>query len=91
MDMGVKKPGRDAGHNRDKDKNKVDKRDNKFATDSRNGRSGQKNMLPKALQKPVHRQKDEKKEQGQYAADSGMGRFHHIPSFFFAVDLVDDQ
>ena len=63
MDMGVKKPGRDAGHNRDKDKNKVDKRDNKFATDSRNGRSGQKNMLPKALQKPVHRQKDEKKEE----------------------------
>ena len=63
MDMGVKKPGRDTGHNRDKDKNKVDKRDSKFATDSRNGRSGQKSILPKALQKPVHRPKDEKKEE----------------------------
>ena len=63
MDMGVKKPGRDSGHNRDKDKNKVDKRDNKFSNDSRNGRSGQKNNLPKALQKPVHRQKEEKKEE----------------------------
>ena len=63
MDMGVKKPGRDASHNRDKDKTKGEKRDGRFASDSRNGRGGQKNLIPKALQKPVHRQKEDKKEE----------------------------
>ena len=63
MDMGVKKPGRDTGHNRDKDKAKGDKRDGRFASDSRNSRGGQKNLIPKALQKPVHRQKEDKKEE----------------------------
>ncbi|MBP3209342.1 MAG: translation initiation factor IF-2 [Oscillospiraceae bacterium] len=53
---------RDGGHNKDKDKNKAEQRENKFTSDRKNGRS-QKQLIPKALQKPVHKQKEEKKEE----------------------------
>ncbi|MCF0145496.1 MAG: translation initiation factor IF-2, partial [Eubacterium sp.] len=54
-----KKPGRDAGHTKDKDKREL--RENKFSGERRGGRGGQKQMIPRALQKPAHH-KEEKKE-----------------------------
>jgi translation initiation factor IF-2 len=69
MDLGLKKPSRDASHNREKDKNKDTLRENKFASDRRGGgnrpNQGRRpnQTLPKALQKPVHKQKEEKKEE----------------------------
>ena len=60
-DVSTKKPGRDTGHNKDKDKREL--RENKLSGDRRNNRGGnQKQMIPKALQKPAHRPKEEKKE-----------------------------
>ena len=62
MDMGLKKPSRDgAGHNKDKDKNKSDLRGNKYTSDRGNGRNN-RHLIPKALQRPVHK-KEEKKEE----------------------------
>ena len=62
MDMGLKKPSRDgAGHNKDKDKNKNDLRGNKYTSDRGNGRNN-RHLIPKALQRPVHK-KEEKKEE----------------------------
>ena len=62
MDMGLKKPSRDgAGHNKDKDKNKTDLRGNKYTSDRGNGRNN-RHLIPKALQRPVHK-KEEKKEE----------------------------
>ena len=72
MDIGLKKPSRDASSykDRDKDKNKDSLRENKFASDRRSGGGNRPNQgrrqqrtLPKALQKPVHRQKEEKREE----------------------------
>ena len=71
MDLGLKKPSRDASYkDRDKDKNKDSLRENKFASDRRSGSGNRPNQgrrqqhtLPKALQKPVHRQKEEKREE----------------------------
>jgi translation initiation factor IF-2 len=61
MENGNKKNGRDSrGH--DKDRAKGDLRGNKFTNDSRKGRHSNKQMIPKALKKPVHK-KDEKKEE----------------------------
>ena len=69
MDIGLKKPSREASSykDRDKDKNKDTLRENKFANDRRAGSGNRPNQgrrqqhaLPKALQKPVHRQKEEK-------------------------------
>ena len=62
MDMGLKKPSRDgAGHNKDKDKNKNDLRGSKYTSDRGNGRNN-RHLIPKALQRPVHK-KEEKKEE----------------------------
>ena len=62
MDMGLKKPSRDgAGHNKDKDKNKNDLRGSKYTSDRGTGRNN-RHMIPKALQRPVHK-KEEKKEE----------------------------
>ena len=65
-DISNKRPGRNSG--RDKDKNKDSLRENKFASD-RKGAAGRPNqgkkqqtLIPKALQKPVHKQPEEKKE-----------------------------
>lgn len=65
-DISSKRPGRNTG--RDKDKNKDSLRENKFAND-RKGGSGRPNqgkkqqtLIPKALQKPAHKQPEEKKE-----------------------------
>lgn len=69
MDLGLKKPSRDASHSKEKDKNKDSLRENKFASDRRGGgnrpNQGRRpnQNLPKALQKPVHKQKEEKKEE----------------------------
>ncbi len=72
MDIGMKKPSRDASSykDRDKDKNKDSLRENKFTNDRRSGSGNRPNQgrrqqhtLPKALQKPVHRQKEEKREE----------------------------
>ena len=72
MDIGLKKPSRDASSykDRDKDKNKDSLRENTFANDRRSGGGNRPNQarrqqqtLPKALQKPVHRQKEEKREE----------------------------
>ena len=71
MDVGLKKPSRDASYkDRDKDKNKDSLRENKFASDRRSGSGNRPNQgrrqqhtLPKALQKPVHRPKEEKHEE----------------------------
>ncbi len=65
MDMGVKKTSRDGAHNKDKDKNKENLRGNKYTNDrsSSTGRGGHnKQLIPKALQKPTHK-RDEKKEE----------------------------
>ena len=62
-DVSSKKPGRDGGHGKDKDKREL--RENKFSNDRRGGggrRPDQKQLIPKALQKPAHRPKEEKKE-----------------------------
>ncbi|MGI6111358.1 MAG: translation initiation factor IF-2, partial [Bilifractor sp.] len=62
MDVSVKKPTRDS-RSRDKDKNKEDLRGNKFTNDSRrSGGHNNRQLIPKALQKPTHK-KDEKKEE----------------------------
>jgi len=65
-DMGLKKPTRDIGHSKDKDKSKNDLRENKFTNDRSNGGNSRsrnnQHALPKALQRPVHR-KEEKKEE----------------------------
>jgi len=62
MDVSVKKPTRDS-RSRDKDKNKEDLRGNKFTNDSRrSGGHNNRQLIPKALQKPSHK-KDEKKEE----------------------------
>ena len=72
MDIGLKKPSREASSykDRDKDKNKDTLRENKFANDRRAGSGNRPNQgrrqqhaLPKALQKPVHRKKEEKREE----------------------------
>ena len=64
MSLGIKKPGRDTGR-KEKDKNKDSLRENKFSEDR--GRGGnrpnqghhQQSRLPKALQKPVNKPKQE--------------------------------
>ena len=64
MSLGIKKPGRDTGR-KEKDKNKYSLRENKFSEDR--GRGGnrpnqghhQQSRLPKALQKPVNKPKQE--------------------------------
>ena len=64
MSLGIKKPGRDTGR-KEKDKNKHSLRENKFSEDR--GRGGnrpnqghhQQSRLPKALQKPVNKPKQE--------------------------------
>ena len=62
MDMGLKKPSRDgAGHNKDKDKNKSDLRGNKYTSDRGSGRNN-RHLIPKALQRPVHKKEDKKEE-----------------------------
>ena len=72
MDIGLKKPSREASSykDRDKDKNKDTLRENKFANDRRAGSGNRPNQgrrqqhaRPKALQKSVHRQKEEKREE----------------------------
>ncbi len=72
MDIGFNKPSRDTTSykDRDKDKNKDSLRENKFANDRRTGTGNRPNQgrrpqhtLPKALQKPVHRPKEEKREE----------------------------
>lgn len=66
MSLGIKKPGRDTGRKeKDKNKNKDSLRENKFSEDR--GRGGnrpnqghhQQSRLPKALQKPVNKPKQE--------------------------------
>ncbi len=65
MDLGLKKPSRDASHSKEKDKNKDSLRENKFASDRRGGGNRpnqghhQQSRLPKALQKPVNKPKQE--------------------------------
>ncbi|MGI6055879.1 MAG: translation initiation factor IF-2 [Bilifractor sp.] len=62
MDMGLKKPSREgAGHNKDKDKNKSDLRGNKYTSDRGNGHNN-RHLIPKALQRPVHKKEDKKEE-----------------------------
>ena len=64
MSLGIKKPSRDTGR-KEKDKNKDSLRENKFSEDR--GRGGnrpnqghhQQSRLPKALQKPVNKPKQE--------------------------------
>ena len=64
MSLGIKKPGRDTGR-KEKDKNQDSLRENKFSEDR--GRGGnrpnqghhQQSRLPKALQKPVNKPKQE--------------------------------
>ncbi len=64
MSLGIKKPGRDTGR-KEKDNNKDSLRENKFSEDR--GRGGnrpnqghhQQSRLPKALQKPVNKPKQE--------------------------------
>ena len=64
MSLGIKKPGRDTGR-KEKDKNKDSLRENKFSDDR--GRGGnrpnqghhQQSRIPKALQKPVNKPKQE--------------------------------
>ena len=66
FDMGIKKPSRDTSH-KEKDKNKDQLRKNKFSDDRQPGSNrpnqGKKHMsnIPKALQKTVHKQHEEKK------------------------------
>ena len=69
MDIGMKKPSRDAGHkDKNKDKNKDQLRKNKFTNDRETGSNrpnqGKKQMhnIPKALQKSTHNKAEEKKE-----------------------------
>ena len=66
LDLGIKRPSRDAS-NKEKDKNKEQLRKNKFTNDrepcSNRPNQGKKHMsaVPKALQKPHHKQPEEKK------------------------------
>ncbi len=68
VDVGIKRPARDTGH-KDKDKNKDSLRENKFNNDRRSGgnrpNQGRRpnQNLPKALQKPAHKAREEKKEE----------------------------
>ena len=68
-DISSKKPGRNIG-NKGKDKNKDALRENKFTNDRTPGSSNRPNQsrkqghnIPKALQKPVHKAVEEKKEE----------------------------
>ena len=63
IDLGIKKPGRDTSR-KEKDKTKDDRRDNKFSDDRRSGNRPiqghrQQSRIPKALQKPVNKPKQE--------------------------------
>ena len=63
IDLGIKKPGRDTGR-KEKAKTKDDRRDNKFSDDRRSGNRPnqghrQQSRIPKALQKPVNKPKQE--------------------------------
>ena len=63
IDLGIKKPGRDTNR-KEKDKNKDDRRGNRFNDDRRSGNrpnqgGRQQSRVPKALQKPVNKPKQE--------------------------------